>query len=114
MLPDVVELQHDDRHAIARLALPRDAAVFHGHFPTMPVLPGVVQIDWAMRLACRCFGLTQPVADDFQVKFSRVIEPDMKLVLSLALDPIQHRLSFEYRVDDQVMSSGRIKLASPA
>lgn len=114
MLPDIVDLQHDDRHAVARLALPRNAAVFQGHFPTMPVLPGVVQIDWVMRLACRCFGLVRPVAGDFQVKFTRVIEPDMALVLSLVLDPNQHRLSFEYRVEDQVMSSGRIKLASPA
>jgi len=80
----------------------------------MPVLPGVVQIDWAMRLADRCFGLAKPVADDFQIKFSRVIGPGVALVLILALDPTRHRLSFEYRVDDRIMSSGRVQLESLA
>jgi 3-hydroxymyristoyl/3-hydroxydecanoyl-(acyl carrier protein) dehydratase len=112
ILPDIVELQHDDRRAVIRLAVPQDAEVFRGHFPDMPVLPGVVQIDWVMRLASRCFQLSKPVADDFQVKFSRIIGPGVALVLTLELDPVRHRLNFEYRVNDQIMSSGRVKLES--
>lgn len=113
-LPEVVELQHDDRRTVVRLVVPRDAEVFRGHFPAMPVLSGVAQIGWVMGLASRYFHLSSPVAGDFQVKFSRIIEPDVVLILTLDLDPKRHRLSFAYRVDDQIMSSGRIKLENVA
>ena len=112
--PEIIEMQHDDKRAVVRLALPHDAEVFRGHFPSMPILSGVAQIDWVMRLASRCFHLAKPVADNFQVKFSRVIEPDAALVLTLELDPINRRLTFVYRVDEQIMSSGRIKIENVA
>ena len=109
-MPTIVALQQDDRRATVRLSLAADAEVFRGHFPERAVLPGVVQIDWAMRLANRCFGISEAVADDFQVKFSRIIEPGMELILTLELDAARQRLSFEYRANGQVMSSGRVKL----
>jgi 3-hydroxymyristoyl/3-hydroxydecanoyl-(acyl carrier protein) dehydratase len=112
-LPEIIEIRQDERQAAIRLALPRDAEVFRGHFPDMPVLPGVVQIDWVMRLADRCFRLHEPVASDFRVKFSRVIGPEVQLILNLNLDPAKGRLSFEYRSGEQVMSSGTVKIAMP-
>lgn len=114
ILPDVIDLRHDERHAVARLALPHDAEVFRGHFPSMPIVSGVAQIDWVLRVASRCFPLGQPVADDFQVKFSHIIEPGTDLVLTLDFDPTLGRLNFIYRVDDRIMSSGRIKLGTAA
>lgn len=109
--PHIIELTHEAGRAVARLALPPDAAVFKGHFPGLPILSGVAQIDWAMRLAQHCFALAEPVADDFQVKFAHVIEPGAALVLTLDYDPAAGRLNFQYRVADQLMSSGRVKLA---
>lgn len=106
--PPVISLTHDERRAEARLSLPRDAEVFQGHFPNFPVLPGVVQIDWVMRLAEQCFQIARPATEDFQVKFSRIIGPETDLVLILQFDPAHQRLTFEYRVGDQVMSSGRV------
>lgn len=111
ILPEIVALEGDDRRATVRLHVPGDTGIFDGHFPSMPVLPGVLQIDWVMRLAARCFGLPQAVADDFQVKFSRIIAPGMVLVLTLERDTARRRLLFEYRVDGQIMSSGRVTLA---
>jgi len=111
--PPVIALQRDERRAVANLSLSQDAEFFRGHFPDTPVLPGVVQIDWVMRLAEECFHISPPTGQDFQVKFSRVIGPDMALVLILEIDPARQRLLFEYRVDDQVMSSGRVKIETP-
>lgn len=106
----VISLHSDERRAEARLSFSSDSDVFRGHFPNMPVLPGVVQIDWVMRLAEQCFRIARPAAADFQVKFSRIIAPDMVLTLILEIDPAQQRLTFEYRDGAQIMSSGRVKI----
>jgi hypothetical protein len=63
-----------------------------------------------MRLAGRYLGLKQRVADDFQVKFRHTIVPNSAVTLSLGLDDVRHRLNFEYRLGDEIASSGRIRL----
>ena len=48
-----------------------------------------------MRLAEQCFRIARPAAADFQVKFSRIIAPDMVLTLILEIDPAQQRLTLK-------------------
>jgi 3-hydroxymyristoyl/3-hydroxydecanoyl-(acyl carrier protein) dehydratases len=109
-LPPIISLQHDEQRAEARFSLPQEAEVFRGHFPNMPVLPGVAQIDWVMRLAEQCFQIARPMAGDFQVKFSNVVGPGPELALILEIDRARQRLTFEYRVEDRVVSSGRMEI----
>lgn len=95
------------------LALPADHPAFDGHFPGRPILAGVVQIDWAIRLAETYLGTASPTTQDFQVKFRRVIGPDAPVSLDLRLDRDRRVLEFSYQQDDAVASSGRIWLAPP-
>ena len=83
---------------------------FRGHFPGNPVLPGVVQIDWAVRFAALHLGITEPAARDFQVKFRSIIRPDIPISLTLKVDHSLNRLSFVYRSGADIMSSGQLKL----
>ena len=48
MLP--VELNAQQQGATLTLRLHADAELFwfRGHFPTLPILPGVAQLDWAL------------------------------------------------------------------
>ncbi|HEY1723643.1 MAG TPA: hypothetical protein VGG27_20535 [Magnetospirillaceae bacterium] len=92
------------------LDVPRGHSAFAGHFPTRPILPGVVQIDWAVRLGDTFLHTGQTVATDFQVKFSKLFEPGPNLILRLKLDRARASLVFEYCAGDQPVSSGRIKL----
>jgi len=103
-----------DDEITVTLALPSDHEAFLGHFPGQPILAGVIQIAWAMQLAAQYFKLEQRVAQDFQVKFRKVIAPTDALSLVLRRDPRRARLSFEYRVDGEIAASGKIRLEPPA
>jgi 3-hydroxymyristoyl/3-hydroxydecanoyl-(acyl carrier protein) dehydratase len=109
-LPVIDTIECDGETAHVRFDLSPDLDVFQGHFPDMPILPGVAQLDWVMQIAARCFGLTEPVARDFQVKFTDIIRPGSLLSLDLDIDRTRSRLSFQYKVGEKVVSAGRIKL----
>lgn len=82
-----------------------------GHFPGTPILPGVVQVHWALHFARECLGVALPAARDFQIKFKTIIVPEDRLVLALDHNSGRGHLSFEYRRGEQVCSNGRIKLS---
>ena len=67
---------------------------FAGHFPDKPILPGVVQIDWAIALA-EPLGIQR---DSFRgiprIKFTSVIEPGAELRLDL--EKTDQGLRFRY------------------
>jgi 3-hydroxymyristoyl/3-hydroxydecanoyl-(acyl carrier protein) dehydratase len=75
------------------------------------VLPGVIQIHWAIRLGDELLGTGCAAAWDFKVKFRRIIPPGEGLELSLSHDRSKNSLSFEYRQQGERASIGRIKLA---
>jgi 3-hydroxymyristoyl/3-hydroxydecanoyl-(acyl carrier protein) dehydratase len=108
-LPPILTERRDDGTLILDLTLSEELDVFRGHFPSLPVLPGVVQIDWAFRLA-KDHGLIGARAElrDFQVKFRNVIRPRMPLSLSLRWDEGKGRIQFDYRCGETPMSSGRL------
>jgi uncharacterized SAM-dependent methyltransferase len=66
-----------------------------------------------MAYARRHFGLPQPSAQLFQVKFKSVIQPGDRLTLKLAHLPEANRLKFSYDRADGTCSSGSITLDPP-
>lgn len=108
-LPAVRNLTRNGDAVRMKLAIPADLDAFQGHFPGEPILPGVVQVDWAVRFATEHFA-TAPAACDFQVKFRQVVRPDHDLALTLTLDGQRRHVAFEYRVANDIVSSGKIRL----
>lgn len=109
--PDIASVRRPAADAVViGLRLPAGAAAFAGHFPGYPILPGVLQIDWALRLANDHLGLIQPAARDFQIKFRQAILPGADVSLRLVLDRARRRLDLEYRVGEEIASTGRIAL----
>ncbi len=111
-LPEILAVDRPaEGQVVLTLSLPGESAVFAAHFPGQPILPGVVQLDWAIRLADRYLGTGQRVACDFQVKFRRVIPPESPVTLTLRLDAAR-RLDLEYRIGEEIAATGRIALGA--
>jgi 3-hydroxymyristoyl/3-hydroxydecanoyl-(acyl carrier protein) dehydratase len=96
------------------LSIPPDLSYLEGHFADFPILPGVVQVDWAVAYGRQFLGLSLESAQTFQVKFRRMISPNTRLTLSLHLPRGTARLTFQYAAGGNVFSSGSIPLAAPA
>lgn len=93
------------------LDVPPDLAHFTGHFPQTPVLPGVVQVDWAQQLARELIADLPPRFCGMEVlKFQQLVRPGDRLQLSLRFDAERGKLYFAYRNGEAACSSGRILL----
>jgi acyl-coenzyme A synthetase/AMP-(fatty) acid ligase len=95
------------------LEVPLDLAHFSGHFAQTPVLPGVVQVDWALHLAAQLISDLPPRFVGMEVlKFQQLARPGDRLQLSLRFDRERGKLYFNYRNADAPCSSGRILLGA--
>lgn len=103
-------LEADATSAQAELDIAEDLAVFDGHFPGMPIVPGVAQVDWVMALAPERLAI--PPRDRFarldMLKFHAVIRPGARVRLSLAWQPAECVLGFRFTSDAGAHASGKI------
>ena len=107
-LPPVVKVDAGPPLSL-QLALTPDLDCFRGHFPDCAILPGVAQLDWAVRLGARYLGTSCEVAEISALKFSRVVRPGGSI--TLILEPTAEGLAFRYRSGEVDCSSGRIACA---
>ena len=110
--PEVLSQNQLDGVWTLRLAVPPDLAFFSGHVPTTPVLPGVVQIDWAISLGQQLLDLPPRFGGMEVLKFQQLVRPGDEIELTLGFDPQRSKLHFAYRHGDAACSSGRIVWAA--
>lgn len=108
--PQVLEQVEANGEWSLQLAVPPDLACFSGHFPKTPVLPGVVQIDWALSLGRQLLALPEKFAGMEVLKFQQLMRPGDLVQLHLRFDSERGKLYFAYRNDTATCSSGRILL----
>ncbi|MGH8391130.1 MAG: AMP-binding protein, partial [Pseudomonas sp.] len=108
--PEVLEQVEANGEWTLQLAIPPDLAYFSGHFPQTPVLPGVVQVDWALSLGQQLLKLPGPFAGMEVLKFQQLVRPDDRIELHLRFDQERGKLYFAYRNEAAACSSGRIVL----
>ncbi|WP_028238177.1 AMP-binding protein [Stutzerimonas azotifigens] len=109
--PDCLKRHPDDAGGwLLELRVPPDLAHFGGHFPATPVLPGVVQIDWALGLARELMDLPSRFRGMEVLKFQQLARPGDRLALALRYDQARGKLYFAYRNGETPCSSGRILL----
>ncbi len=108
-LPQVLAVQRlADHRLVAELRVPLDLECFGGHFPGTPLVPGVVQIYWAVDIAAGYLDVPGGWQGLEALKFRDFIRPGMSLELDLRWQPAQSRLEFRYRRAATVIAQGRI------
>jgi acyl-coenzyme A synthetase/AMP-(fatty) acid ligase len=94
-----------------QLEVPLDLAHFSGHFSDAPVLPGVLQIGWAIELARQHLDFPASFAGMEVIKFQRLLRPGDQSQLELRFDAARGKLYFSYHSNGAPNSSGRILFA---
>lgn len=100
---DGVELQ---------LRIDDDLAALAGHFPGLPIVPGVCLLDWVVRFSAHYLALIEDGAPQFQIKFRQVLRPGRDVVLSLRRLS-GGRVQFSYTQGDTVYASGAASPGNP-
>lgn len=116
------QLQHIDMPEVVRLEQPAPGSVtlllrvdpainvFAGHFDVAPILPGIVQLHWALAFCAEYLQPVKPadVAHIDALKFQQVIQPGAELTLTL--DLATDHLSFRFTSVRGNHSSGKVVL----
>jgi 3-hydroxymyristoyl/3-hydroxydecanoyl-(acyl carrier protein) dehydratase len=93
------------------LIVPRELSYFAGHFPDRPVLPGIVQVHWAIQLTKIFFTLNQ-FRNLRRLKFHNMLRPNTTLKLYLEYQTDTESVKFRYFSDELIYSSGTLQFRS--
>jgi 3-hydroxymyristoyl/3-hydroxydecanoyl-(acyl carrier protein) dehydratase len=110
LLPEILGERAAPGRVELDLRVPADLACFDGHFPGMPILPGVVQIDWSVKLGRPRLAPRGEFAGMEQLKFLGIVQPGARLTLALELASPE-RIAFRYSEGTARRSSGILVFA---
>ena len=92
------------------LLVPHDLHYFQGHFAGAPVVPGVVQIKWAIGFGRDVLRTGGEFGGMVGLKFQQVMQPGARATLKLDYAEGSGKLRFSFELDRMRYSSGRILL----
>lgn len=105
--PNILSCREDGDTRRFELAITEELIWFRGHFPGYPVLPGVVQLRWAVELSQECFGLEAGPREVMRLKFKSIIVPPLDIELTLTrVGPTETQ--FAYAGQGHEYSQGRL------
>jgi len=106
----VVDREH--RTISCELFVPRELRVLRDHFPAAPVVPGVMQVAWAVELACRHGLASGPLRGILTAKFRRLVLPGMRLAAHVESGPAAGQCCFVFELDGEAVSTGRLQFGA--
>jgi 3-hydroxymyristoyl/3-hydroxydecanoyl-(acyl carrier protein) dehydratase len=106
--PVILAVTQQDHAVQIRLHVQPELSWFVGHFTEQPLLPGVVQTNWAIESGRRYLSLPPQFRYLSNMKFMRFILPGTQLELRLQYFTAKSELYFEYHDGTAVCASGRV------
>lgn len=82
----VTATENTSEGILAKVNLNKDHAIFKGHFPGNPVMPGVCMIQIIKELTEEATGKNLFLSVSSNIKFMAIINPDKNPDLQLAID----------------------------
>jgi 3-hydroxymyristoyl/3-hydroxydecanoyl-(acyl carrier protein) dehydratase len=108
LFPEILGKKRATDSIVLALRIPGGLAYFAGHFDEIAVVPGVVQIQWAVHYARQYLGVARIFSQMEAIKFKELLLPGQCLDLSLCYYEAHCKLQFSYRSETTEYSSGRI------
>ena len=81
---------------------------FDGHFPGLPIMPGLAQVHIAVRLAEDIWGIGPASMRVSRMKFHRIIQPNERISLSFSVDPDKRQIQFSFKCENVLVSTGTV------
>lgn len=94
------------------LKIAADHPAFAGHFPGMPILPGVVLLDEALRVIETALALDLTQWQVATAKFLEIVRPGDALTVEHTT-PSNDRVRFTVRVADRPALTGTLSMMPP-
>lgn len=98
-----------NEHAVKLgVMIPENLIYFDGHFPSTPIVPGIVQINWVMTYAKKYFDIPSSIKRMEAVKFHHLLLPGDILGMELQWKPKTRKLFYTFSSEEKNFSSGRV------
>jgi 3-hydroxymyristoyl/3-hydroxydecanoyl-(acyl carrier protein) dehydratase len=94
--PKILQQQISDMELKLELVFLEEAEYFQGHFPQIAILPGVVQVHFAVLYAQRYLEVQPEISSVTRLKFANIIQPKQQVNLSLKLVKQKHKVCYKY------------------
>ena len=110
--PAITACDMENATAVVTLTVPEQLAWFDGHFPGNKVLPGVVQVDWAGKLAKALFVAKDRFYQLTNIKFKSMVMPGAVMQLTLSYNAAKQSITFSFFDQSETFSSGSFKFSA--
>ncbi len=109
-LPGILERTETASGVDYRLDVGPELYWFRGHFPDNAILPGVVQVHWAIHFGAELGYGPKKFTGLARVKFKAVVRPPT--ILKLELVATGRGLGFTYTAGDTLHSTGTVRFGN--
>ncbi|NQZ28153.1 MAG: thioester dehydrase [Colwellia sp.] len=109
LLPSITAIERTSDSVILDLKINAQLRCFKGHFDDVAVVPGVVQLDWAITFAREYLAMSGDVLNISVLKFQKLLLPEMQVQLVIEKKHSE-KFSFCYFKDDDKFASARVVL----
>jgi 3-hydroxymyristoyl/3-hydroxydecanoyl-(acyl carrier protein) dehydratase len=109
--PDIENARATASSAQFEFSVSPDLRVLDGHFPSVPIVPGVAQLHWAVLWADQFFECGRHVVRVEALKFYALMRPHHRVSAQLSFDAARRSMSFLLKGTHGSYSSGRILFA---
>ncbi len=101
-------LEHTELRAVVEFDVDAELLPLEGHFPQVPITPGVVQVDWVVGWACEAFGLHPRLTRLEAIKFQALVVPGNTVRATLEWHREKRSITFTLVRGTEQCSSGRL------
>ncbi len=112
----LLSVRHDSvaGEIIAEYSFARDLAIFSGHFPGNPVLPGIFQIEMARYALEAANRMNYNISSILKAKFMNMILPDNRITVKIKVADIDSGIKIRAKsYVDQTQTSDVIMIINP-